>query len=326
MLMFLVALFRHGKQPLLTGNMPRTPQPLIIAPPLTTTLTRSRAPPVGAQAPASGGARGDHRHSRNINSNTSGSGSGSSGEAEPRGILGFLRSIFGRQPASTAAGVMAGASAAAATAGEETDHASGERASTEEARAAASAAVAGEEEERRSAAGARVGAGAGAGVVGGVAAGTAGGAAVNVPAPVDAGDGAASFAIRDLLSFLQPAFGGPDPAGSIASLEQALTWPMAGIGMIGAGPGGAAGAAMVRRRLQRPTADQARQELQFNGLLLAPHQVCTHTSVGRKEARKEAGMMGNWVVGLGAWRGGLSRVACRRPPAPPSAQKCTRSQ
>lgn len=112
------------------------------------------------------------------------------------------------------------------------------------------------------------------------AAGGGGGAAIDIPPPpqppVDAGDGA-GFAIRDLLNFLQPAFVGPDPAGTIASLEQALTWGgmgMMGPGGAGVGPGGGLGGPMGRPRLRQPTAEQARQELQFNGLMLAPHQVC----------------------------------------------------
>lgn len=180
--------------------------------------------------------------------------------------MGFLRSIFGRQPPAVipAGGVpmgpavaraVAAASASApapATAREERDGSAGgggPRPSAEEARAAAV-----EEQERRRAA---------------ARAGEHPGAGVNIPAPGDAGggDGPASFAIRDLLSFLQPAL---DPAGSIASLEQALNWP-GGIGMIGPGPPGGGG--MMRRRVQQPTAEQARQELQFNGLMLAPHQV-----------------------------------------------------
>eukprot|EP00903_Cladosiphon_okamuranus_P008770 g8401.t1 len=238
-----------------------------------------RAPPTGAQQPpASGGARGSHRHAR-----SSGSGSGS-GEAESRGIIGFLRSIFGRLPATTAAAPAAAGAAvpsqapAAATAGGEdaNNPNPGPRPSEEEARAAA---VDGQE-RRRAAARAEEHPGAGIDIP---------------PYPGDAGagfgsDGQPSFAIRDLLSFLQPAL---DPAGSIASLEQAMNWP-GGIGMIGTGPVGLVGGGVMRRRLQRPTAEQARQELQVNGLLLAPHQVevlfvlCTLLGARRKGEAHQA--------------------------------------
>ena len=106
------------------------------------------------------------------------------------------------------------------------------------------------------------------GGVGGAHSPAAAAAAAAAMATVDGVDGLASFAIRDFLNFLQPAFGGQDPSGSIASLEQALTWPM-GTRVNGIGPGGA----INRRRLQQPSADEARGELQVNGIMLAPHQV-----------------------------------------------------
>ena len=93
-------------------------------------------------------------------------------------------------------------------------------------------------------------------------------AAAAAMATVDGMDGPASFAIRNLLNFLPPGFVGQNPSGGIASLEQALAWPMGGM-VNGMGPGGA----MNRRRLQQPSADEAREELQVSGLMLAPHQV-----------------------------------------------------
>ena len=115
----------------------------------------------------------------------------------------------------------------------------------------------------------RGGGGGGGGVgVGSAHSPAAAAAAAAAMATVDGVDGLASFAIRDFLNFLQPAFVGQDPAGSIASLEQALTWPMGGM-VNGMGPGGV----MNRRRLSQPNAEEAREELQINGLMLAPHQV-----------------------------------------------------
>lgn len=85
---------------------------------------------------------------------------------------------------------------------------------------------------------------------------------------IDGVDGLASFAMRDFLQFLQPVFtGGPDAMEGMPTLEQAL------VGGAVMGEMGGAGGIMARRRLQHPSADEAREELQFNGLLLAPYQV-----------------------------------------------------
>lgn len=255
----------------------------------------SRTPPSAAQAPASEGAYGDQQRN-----GSSGSSSGGVGGSEPSRIVNFFRSIFGLGtsprdgPAAavdvTVNGVSArrgeGAAPGATVSGERGGGASGgARAAAAEAAARFTpserflAAVERRDaaEEALNAARERLQAAAEAAAAGGVG----GVVGVNIPAPVDVGGDGTSFALRDLLSFLQPAFVGPDPAGSIVSLEQALTWPLGNMGMMaagvgGVGPGGSAGpgsAGMVQRRLQRPTADEARQELQFNGLMLAPHQV-----------------------------------------------------
>lgn len=81
-------------------------------------------------------------------------------------------------------------------------------------------------------------------------------------AALERADATANFAIRDLLSFLNPSIGGSDPSGSVVTLEEALSWPGSTL------PNG-----LGRRRLDHPTREEAREELQFNGLLLAPHQV-----------------------------------------------------
>lgn len=81
-------------------------------------------------------------------------------------------------------------------------------------------------------------------------------------AALERADATANFAIRDLLSFLNPSIGGSDPSGSVVTLEEALSWPGSTL------PNG-----IGRRRLDHPTREEAREELQFNGLLLAPHQV-----------------------------------------------------
>lgn len=100
-----------------------------------------------------------------------------------------------------------------------------------------------------------------------------GGGGVNLAsvAGADGVDGGLpSLALRDLLSFLQPSIvGAGDPAMSLASLEQAISLPVAGAMMNGIGGGGV----MSRRRLQQPSAEEAREELQWTGLVLAPHQV-----------------------------------------------------
>lgn len=181
----------------------------------------------------------------------------------------------------------AAASASAAGAGEEGEVAPAGGGRRTSARSAADAADAAAERLERSAQQHRDAAGAWGSAAerfqraaaGGGGGGGAGGAAVDMPLPsqppMDAGDGA-GFAIRDLLNFLQPAFLGSDPARTIASLEQALTWE--GVGMMspggpGVGPAGGLGGPIGRPRLRQPTAEQARHELQINGLMLAPHQV-----------------------------------------------------
>lgn len=89
-------------------------------------------------------------------------------------------------------------------------------------------------------------------------------------------EGLANFAMRDLINFLNPAFAAPNAAESMVSFERALAWSVGGsmAATIGGGSGGGSGGRVRgRRRLQLPSAEEAREELQFNGLLLAPHQV-----------------------------------------------------
>ncbi|CAM9788103.1 unnamed protein product, partial [Ectocarpus sp. 13 AM-2016] len=241
----------------------------------------------------------------------SGSGSGSGGGGtEPSRIANFFRSIFRRSnsqrdepPAAISPTATVATSASASGAGEEGEGEPvgvGRRVSV---RSAADAADAAAEHLERSAQQHRDAAGAWGSAAERfqrAAAGGGGGAAIDIPPPlqppVDAGDGA-GFVIRDLLNFLQPAFVGPDPAGTIASLEQALTWGgmgMMGPGGPGVGPGVALGGPMGRPRLRQPTAEQARQELQINGLMLAPHQVevlfvlCTLLGARRKGEAHQA--------------------------------------
>lgn len=116
--------------------------------------------------------------------------------------------------------------------------------------------------------------------------GGGGGGGEHLPAAIDGVDGLASFAIRDFLQFLQPVLvgGGPDLTGGMASLERALAWPVGGAAM---GDLGGAGGVVARRRLQHPSADEAQEELQFNGLMLAPYQVSFFFSV--TEARRGGG-------------------------------------
>lgn len=85
-------------------------------------------------------------------------------------------------------------------------------------------------------------------------------------------EGLANFAVRDLINFLNPAFAAPNAAESMVSFERALAWSVGGPGAGSVG-GGGNGRVRGRRRLQLPSADEAREELQLNGLMLAPHQV-----------------------------------------------------
>lgn len=196
---------------------------------------------------------------------------------EPSRIANFFRFLFRRRAAAAAADSASSASSESSAAAAAADLAA---AAAPPSIAAANARSAGGEEGARAAA---LAAGAAAvqlqaahfHATGNGAGGASPYAAERGPRlpsgePVDGVEGMAGFAIRDFLNLLQPAFVGPDPAGSIASLEQALTWPMGSAMM----PGLGGGAGMVsRRRLQNPSASEAREELQFHGLLLAPHQV-----------------------------------------------------
>lgn len=85
-------------------------------------------------------------------------------------------------------------------------------------------------------------------------------------------DGLANFAVRDLINFLNPAFAAPNAVESMVSFERALAWSVGGP-LAGSVGGGGNGRVRGRRRLQLPSADEAREELQLNGLMLAPHQV-----------------------------------------------------
>ncbi|CAM9708343.1 unnamed protein product, partial [Hapterophycus canaliculatus] len=284
----------------------------------------SPAPAASAQAPASERTQVDRQRPRNNTTSSSSSGGGSTGGSssgggggEPSRIGNFFRSIFRRSNSSQRsepAAAAEGGSGSGENAGEGTpaerraaELRAAERTASGSAGARAAAEAAGLVAERlqlsaaqqhREAALALSSAahrlGGGAGVVTG-ANGGGGGAGAHA----GGGDGLPGFTIRDLLGFLQPAFVGPDPAGSIAlGLEQALTWPIggmmgSGVG-VGLGPGGGIHGTVGRRRLQQPTAEEARQELQFAGLMLAPHQVevlfvlCTLLGARRKGEAHQA--------------------------------------